>query len=149
MRKPSKEELEAFLEFDSRVYKAVRDLRLENFKELWMSEREYKKHIQKRLKERVIEDEDDYIQKIRDCVIYPDEVYFRKYRKEAKENFDRWDRAYYKKDNMWVSIFNERAKINTAFFIIKDFTKDVLAKGDKTQFDIIAIDTKELFDARD
>jgi len=41
------------------------------------------------------------------------------------------------------------AQINTAFFIIKDFTKEVLAKGDKTQFDIIVIDTKELFDARD
>jgi len=149
MRRPSKKELEAFLEFDSRVCRAVRDLRIENFKELWVSEREYRKHIQKRLKEKVIEDENDYIRKIKDCVIYPDEVYFRKYTKEAKKVFDRWDRVYYKKDNMWVSIFNERGKINTAFFIIKDFIKEVLSKGDKRQFDIIVIDTKELLNARD
>jgi len=37
MRNPSKEELEAFLKFDSRVCKAVRDLRIENFKELWVN----------------------------------------------------------------------------------------------------------------
>ncbi len=74
MRIPSKEELEAFLEFDSRICEAIRDLRLENFKELWVSEREYRKHIQKRIDKAHIKNEEDYIRKIKDAFFNPDDI---------------------------------------------------------------------------
>ena len=147
MRSASKEELEEFLENDKKILEIIKDLNVGNFKELWISEKEYRKHILKRLKEKVIENEKDYIDKIKNCVLNPDGVYIKKYTREAKEKFDRWDRVYYKKNNMWVAIFNEKAKINTAYYITKDFN-EILFKGDRNQFDILLIDIKELENAR-
>ena len=147
MREPTKEELREFLKFDGKIYSKVKDLNEDNFKELWVSEREYEKHIKKRLKEDVIKNERDYIDKIKNCVINPDEIYVKKYKEEIKEKFNRWDRVYYKKSDMWVAIFNEKSKISTAYYIMKDFN-EILLKGEKNQFEIIIINIEELKNER-
>ena len=95
MKEPTKEELEEFLKFDNKIYKLIKDLNESNFKELWVSEREYKRHIQKRLKEKVIKDKKDYINKIKDCVINPDEIYLKKYTKEIKEKFNKPQKEFF------------------------------------------------------
>jgi len=148
MRKATKEELEEFLEIDKKIFDIVKNLNEETFKDLWVSEREYKKHIKKRLNEKVIENENDYIEKIKECVTNPDEIYLKKYSPEIKEQFNRWNRIYYKKNNLWVSIFNEKGKINTAYFISKDFN-EILFKGNKSHFDILIVSVKELKNARE
>ena len=143
MRKPSKEELEIFLEFDSRVYKAVRDLRLENFKELWMSEREYRKHIQKRIDKAHIKNEEDYIRKIKDAFFNPDDIKWKRYRYDFKKIADRFDRIYYKKSDFWLDVFLENGKLVTAYRLEKDYY-DILLKGNIETFEIIDIQVDEV-----
>ncbi len=65
MREATKEELEKFREIDGIILEAVKNLNEDNFKELWINEKECKKHIKKRLSEGVIKDESDYIEKIK------------------------------------------------------------------------------------
>jgi len=144
MRRPSKKELKAFLEFDSRVCRAVRDLRIENFKELWVSEREYLRHIKKRIKRGYIEDVDDYIDKIKEVFFHPDNVRWKKYNKEYKNRSNRFDRFYYQKENLWVDIFLENGKIATAFVMDEKDFEEILLEGDLSTFEIIDINIEDI-----
>ena len=64
-----------------------------------MSEREYKKHIQKRLNKSHIKNEEDYIKKIKDTFFNPDDIKWKKYRYNFKKKADRFDKIYYKKSD--------------------------------------------------
>ena len=147
MRSASEEELKEFLEVDKRIFEIVKNLDESNFKELWVSEREYKKHMLKRLKKGHIESKKDYIEKIKDAFLHPDDVKWKKYKSDFKQKANRFDRFYYKKGDWWVDVFLENEKIVTAYKLEKDYF-EVLLKGDKNTFEIIDVPVKELKDGR-
>jgi len=143
MREATKEELEKFREIDGIILKAVKNLNEDNFKKLWINEKECKKHIKKRIAEGVIKDENDYIEKIKIAFLYPDEIKWKKYKNEFKQKHNRMDRIYYKKGDMWVDVFFEDGKLSTAFVLKKRY-EDILLKGNKRTFDIIDIDARRV-----
>jgi hypothetical protein len=147
MRNANEKELKEFLEFDKKIYDVVKNLNKDNFKDLWTSEWEYKKHLKKRVKKEHITDVEDYIQKIKDAFLNPDDIKWKKYKKDYKEKANRWDRFYYKKGNFWVNVFVENGKLATAFEIEKDYI-EIISRGDKNTFEIIDIDKKEVKNVR-
>ena len=96
MKNIEKEELKEFAVKDKQIYEKVKNLNVDNFVELWVSEKEHRRHLQKRLDEKVIQNEQDYINKIKECVLNPDSVFIKKYKSDYKRKINRWDRIYYK-----------------------------------------------------
>ncbi len=94
MREATKEEIEQFQKIDVKILEVIKRLNEENFKELWVSEREHKKHVRKRMSEGVVLDESDYIQKIKDTFLHPDDIKWKKYKNEFKQKHNRMDRIY-------------------------------------------------------
>ena len=97
MRKATKEELEEFKKVDRKIFDIVKNLNEENFKDLWIDKMEYERHLKKRITEKAVKDKSDYVEKIKECVLMPEEVFIKKYDLKYKEKFKRWDRIYYKK----------------------------------------------------
>jgi len=147
MRNVSKEELKEFLKADKNILEVVKNLDEGNFKELWVNEREYKKHMLKRLKKGHIKNKKDYIKKIKDTFLNPDDVKWKKYKSDFKQKSKRFDRFYYKKGDWWVDIFLENNKIVTAYKLEKDYF-EILLKGNRDTFEIINIPIEELKNGR-
>ena len=143
MRRATEDELKEFLEIDKKIFDVVKNLNEENFKDLWVSEKELKRHIRRRLDKKHIKNKKDYILKIKDAFLSPDDIKWKKYTPEFKEKSNRFDRIYYKKGEWWVDVFLENGKIVTAYKLEKDYF-EILLKGDMNTFEIIDIPIKEI-----
>ncbi len=138
MRRPTEDELKEFLQIDRKIHKKVKNLNRDNFQDLWINEKEYKKHIIKRKAEGVIDNEEDYIRKIQETFLKPDRIVWKKFTYEFKKNHRRYDRIYYRSDDIWVDVFFENGKLSTAFVLNKKFS-DIIFKGDAKTFEILDI----------
>lgn len=98
---------------------------IDTFPSLWMSIKDYERHITKRLyKEKVVIDEWDYIQKTFDALLSSD-VYY-----EAYEDPQLWDRVFYSKENNWAVVVAQNGKILTSYKI-KSKIEDTLKKHEE------------------
>ena len=142
MREANESELKEFLVIDRKIFDNIRNINQENFKTLWLNEKEYKRHLQRRLKKGHIKNEEEYIQKIKEVFLNPSDIKWKKYKTGYKKDRDRFDRIYYRKGEFWVDVFLENGKIVTAFEIEKDYF-EILMKGDINTFEIININRKD------
>jgi len=143
MRKPTEEELKSFKTIDEIIGSRMVTLDMENFKKLWIDEKEYKKHIARRIADGAIDDENDYIGKIKEAFDAPDTVLWKKFTHRYKSLHSRYDRIYYMKGKWWVDIFFENGKISTAFMLNRKFS-EIVMKGDRKVFDVIDIPIGEV-----
>ena len=147
MRKPTEEQLKSFKAIDRTISDCMATLDAKNFQKLWIDEKEYKKHLARRIADGAIDDENDYIGKIKEAFDAPDTVIWKKFTHAYKELHGRYDRIYYMKGNWWVDIFFENGKISTAFVLNRQFS-EIVMKGDKKVFDLIDIPISEVRDER-
>ncbi|BCD59621.1 MULTISPECIES: hypothetical protein [unclassified Nitratiruptor] len=143
MREAIKEELEEFLRIDKKIYQAIIELNEDNFKDLWLNEKEYKKHVIKRKEEGAVDSEEDYIRRIQEAFFEPDIIIWKKFTNEFKKQHKRHDRIYYNTGDVWVDVFFENGKISTAFVLSKNFS-DIIFKGDAKTFEILNIPVKKV-----
>ena len=127
-----------FFSIENRIKNNLEDLTLENFADLWNSEEALKKHIEKRIRKGHIKNAKDYLEKIKDTFLNPDEIYLKKFNDDFKRKNNRLDRIFYKKGKWWVDVFLEDGKIATAFKIEREW-EEVLYKGDINTFEIYQI----------
>ena len=143
IRETTRSELKEFLSIDKKIFSDIKDLNQENFKALWLNKREYERLLPRRLKKGHIKKEEEYIQKIKEAFLNPDDVKWKRYKNDFKQKANRYDRLYYRKGEWWVDVFLENGKIVTAFEIEKDYF-EILAKGDVNSFEIININIKDI-----
>jgi hypothetical protein len=92
------------------------------FQSLWVGEKEYKKHLIKRMNtEKVVKNEHDYIQKTFNA-LNSKEVYF-----EIYDAPDLWDRVFYSNDDNWAVVVAQNGKILTSYKI-KSTIQDTINK---------------------
>ena len=116
--------------------------------ELWVSVRDYKRHIKRRFERNHIKSIDDYLTKIKDTFLNPDEIKWKKYKQDYKIKNNRLDRFYYRKGDFWIDVFLENGKITTAFKMDKKRYETIILEGNINTFDIFDISIKDLRDER-
>ena len=144
MREATREELEKFREIDGKIFEAIKNLNKDNFKELWVDEREYERHLRRRFERGHIKSEKEYIEKIKEAFEHPYDVKWKRYTNDFKEKSNRFDRMYYKAQGFWIDIFLENGKIITAFEIDEKRYEEILTKGDVNTFELLDIPIKEI-----
>jgi len=110
---------------------ATKQSAIATFSSLWMGEKEYKKHLYKRINtEKSVKDEHDYIQKTFNS-LNSKEVYF-----EIYDAPDLWDRVFFSNEDKWAVVVAQNGKILTSYKInstIQDtLNKHIKAFGAKT-----------------
>lgn len=113
-------------------------------KELWVNDKEYRKHIRRRLEKGHIKSEEEYLLKIKETFENPYDIKWKRYKKDFKQASNRFDRLYYKAKEFWIDIFLENGKIVTAFEIDQKEYEEILLKGDRATFELIDIPVKEV-----
>lgn len=88
------------------------------FSQLWMSEKDYEKHYQKRKHlEEVVKDRNDYVLKTF-TTLESKEVFFETYALP-----ELWDRVFFSKDDSWAVVIAKNGKILTSYKISSTINK--------------------------
>ena len=90
---------------------------LAKFSSLWNDINSYSKHIKKRIRNRDIESEFEYLVNSFEVLSYSNEAYIETY---PEENLDIWDRVFYNKQKSWAVVIGENGKILTSYKIRDD-----------------------------
>ncbi|SFV65565.1 hypothetical protein MNB_SV-12-1964 [hydrothermal vent metagenome] len=98
-----------------------RDEAIANFSTLWNDIGSYSKHIRKRMRNRDIESEFEYLMNSFEVLSSSCEAYIETY---PKENLDIWDRVFYNKQKSWAVVVGENGKILTSYKIRDDIIFD-------------------------
>ncbi len=93
------------------------DEALAKFSSLWNDINSYSKHIKKRIRNRDIESEFEYLVNSFEVLSYSNEAYIETY---PEENSDIWDRVFYNKQKSWAVVIGENGKILTSYKIRDD-----------------------------
>lgn len=100
---------------DSSNEQTIRD----SFKELWISNKEYDKHYNKRLNiDKVIKNNSDYYNKTIDCLKNSDIFYM-----EETERIGGWDRLMFFKSEEWLILFAPNGKLLSSMPIYEYYDK--------------------------
>ena len=94
-----------------------RDEALANFSTLWNDIGSYSKHIRKRMRNRDIESEFEYLLNSFEVLSSSCDAYIERY---PKENLDIWDRVFYNRQKSWAVVVGENGKILTSYKIRDD-----------------------------
>ena len=85
---------------------------ISSFKGLFVSEKAYREHVNKRLDEKVIKDETDYLRKTLYTLAYPTSAYYENYSKS-------WDRILYDSKRKWMVVLTEGGYILSSMPVTK------------------------------
>ncbi|SMC09210.1 hypothetical protein [Nitratiruptor tergarcus] len=83
---------------------------IKSFKKVWNSEQDYLKHIEKRLAEKTIRNEEEYLYKTIDCLANAETYVVAEYEQS-------WDRIRYASFGNLAVVFNEYGTILTSYKI--------------------------------
>ncbi|BCD59398.1 MULTISPECIES: hypothetical protein [unclassified Nitratiruptor] len=98
-----------FDEIDKKIIQSMKKINQNSFVRLWVSQKDFLKHLKKRLKRGDIANRRDYFQKTIQTLCRPNVIYYLKGR-----NPNMRDKIFFVKDT-WVVIFLDDAKMITSF----------------------------------
>ena len=98
-----------FEKIDREILQHLTKITQNSFVKLWISQKDYTKHLQKRLKHQEIKGRKEYLQKVLQTLCHPDKIYYLKGTAPPMR-----DKIFFIGDN-WVTIFLDDAKMITAF----------------------------------
>ncbi len=98
-----------FQNIDRQIMQRLSRLPQHGFAQLWITQKDYAKHLKKRLRRGEVKNSQDYMQKTLATLCFPSHIYYLQARTPKMR-----DKIFYV-GNGWVSIFLSNAKMITSF----------------------------------
>ncbi len=94
----------------SKIKTSTKEEAIGSFLLLWNDQKSYNKHLQKRLREDVIQSDFDYLLKTLEVLSFSKAVYI-----ESFPNQDIWERQFYNKEDSWAVVIGENGRILSSY----------------------------------